>query len=290
MDTNLQKYQAFVRTAELGSFSKAAAELHYSQSGVSRMVADLERDWQLTLLERRRGGVRLTSVGMRLLPLAKSMVAEMAKMQMEVDSINGLQSGLIRIGTFSSVAPGWLPGIIKGFQAAHPAIDYEIVLGDYAQIEAWLLDGSVDCGFTRLPAHPDLEASFLEQDKLMAVLPPDHPLARLERIPVAALQDEPHLLLEKGTREEVGQILARSGVVPHVHLTTWDDHAIIEMVREGLGISILPRMLLEQVGGAVAVRDLSVPAYRDICIAVRSRRSAPLAVQHFLEFLDGRAQ
>ena len=289
MDTNLQKYQAFVRTAELGSFSKAASELHYSQSGVSRMVADLERDWQLTLLERRHGCVRLTSVGTKLLPLAKSVVAEMAKMQMEVDSINGLQSGLIRIGTFSGVAPSWLPGVIKRFQAAYPAIDYEIMLGDYEQIEAWLLEGGVDCGFTRLPTHPDLEASFLEQDKLMAVLPPGHPLARLERFPIAALQDEPHLLLEKGTRDEIGQILGRSGVVPHVHLTTWDDHAILEMVQEGLGISILPQMLLERVSHDVAVRDLNVPAYRDICIAVRNRRSAPLAVQRFLEFVDGRA-
>ncbi|MBQ6586060.1 MAG: LysR family transcriptional regulator, partial [Coriobacteriales bacterium] len=175
MDTNLQKYQAFVRTAELGSFSKAAQELHYSQSGVSRMVADLERDWQVTLLERRHGGVRLTSDGTKLLPLAKSVVAEAGKLQMEVDSINGLQSGLVRIGTFSSVAPSWLPNIIKRFQAAYPAIDYEIVLGDYAQIETWLLEGAIDCGFTRMPAHPDLEASFLEQDKLMAVLPLEHP-------------------------------------------------------------------------------------------------------------------
>ena len=288
MDANLQKYQAFVRTAELGSFSKAAAELHYSQSGVSRMVADLERDWQVTLLERRHGGVRLTSDGTKLLPLAKSVVAEYGKLQMEVDSINGLQSGLVRIGTFSSVAPSWLPNVIRRFQAEYPAIDYEIMLGDYAQIETWLLEGSVDCGFTRLPTHPDLEATFLEQDKLMAVLPLEHPLARLPRFPIAALQDEPHLLLENGTRAEVSQILERSGIVPHVHLSTWDDHAILRMVQDGLGVSILPQMLLEQVTHDVAVRDLDVAAYRNICIAVRSRKSASLAVKRFLDFMEWR--
>ena len=124
MDTNIQKYMSFVTTVEYGSFSKAAEILNYSQSGISRMIADLEKEWKVTLMERNKGGVRLTSDGTRLLPYAKNLIAEYEKLQMQVDELNGLQSGLIRIGTFSSVATHWIPNIIKEFQKDYPNIDY----------------------------------------------------------------------------------------------------------------------------------------------------------------------
>jgi len=129
------------------------------------------------LLERSRAGVRLTSDGMKLLPHAQSLCREYEKLQMEVDGLHGLQSGLIRIGTFSSVATHWLPGIIREFQKDYPRIDYELLLGDYTEIEEWIGEGRVDCGFLRLPVRPDFETIFLEQDKLMVILPEDHPLA-----------------------------------------------------------------------------------------------------------------
>ena len=123
MDRNIQKYMSFVKAVEYGSFTKAAERLHYSQSGISRMIGDLEKEWNIVLLERRKDGVRLTSEGMKLLPHAKNLVAEYEKLQMQVDELNGLQSGLIRIGTFSSVATHWLPNIIREFQKSYPQIE-----------------------------------------------------------------------------------------------------------------------------------------------------------------------
>ncbi|HJF64286.1 MAG TPA: LysR family transcriptional regulator, partial [Gordonibacter urolithinfaciens] len=140
MDASIQKYQAFVRTVELGSFTKAAESLSYSQSGVSRMVADLEREWKVALLERGRAGVRLTSEGTRLLPCIRRVCEEHARLQAQVDELNGLQAGLIRIGTFSSVATHWLPNVIRAFQEDYPNIDYELLLGDYSEIEEWVLE------------------------------------------------------------------------------------------------------------------------------------------------------
>jgi Transcriptional regulator len=160
MDMNIQKYMAFVRTVEYGSFTKAAEMLNYSQSGISRMINDLEKEWNVSLLERGRSGVRLTSDGLKLLPFAKSMCNEYQKLQTQVQELNGLQSGLIRIGTFSSVATHWLPNIIKEFQKDYPNIDYELLLGDYTEIENWILDGRVDCGFLRLPTLPEFETIF----------------------------------------------------------------------------------------------------------------------------------
>lgn len=288
MDTNLQKYMSFVKTAEYGSFTKAAELLNYSQSSISRMINDLETEWKATLLERSVGGVKLTSDGMKLLPYAKSVIDEFEKLQMQVNELNGLQSGLIRIGTFSSVATHWLPNIIKEFQKDYPNIDYEMLLGDYTEIEEWILEGRVDCGFLRLPTRPELETLFLEQDKLMAIIPENHRLSDCKKFPVAALCNDPFMLLEKGAKAEVSEIFERCGLTPKVHFTTWDDYAIMSMVESGLGISILPQLILKRVPYKIIAKELDVPAYRNIGLALRNKKTASLAVKRFIEYLGYR--
>lgn len=288
MDMNIQKYMAFIKTVEYGSFTKAAEMLSYSQSGISRMINDLEKEWKVLLLERGRAGVRLTSEGLTLLPYARSVCDEYQKLQSQVDELNGLQSGLIRIGTFSSVATHWLPNIIKEFQKDYPDIDYELLLGDYTEIEAWILEGRVDCGFLRLPAHPGLETIFLEKDKLLVVLPENHPLADCEYFPVKALCDYPFMLLEKGAKAEISEIFERCDLSPNVHFTTWDDYAIMSMVESGLGISILPHLILQRVPYRIVSKELEVPAYRKIGLALRDKKNASQAVRRFLDYLDYR--
>lgn len=290
MDMNIQKYLAFVKTVEYGSFTKAAERLNYSQSGISRMINDLEKEWKVSLLERSRSGVRLTSDGLALLPYARNVCEEYEKLQAQVDEINGLQSGIIRIGTFSSVATHWLPDIIKQFQKNYPNIDYELLLGDYTEIENWILEGRVDCGFLRLPAHPDLETYFLEQDKLLAVLPEGHALAGCERFPVKALPDYPFMLLEKGAKAEISEIFERCHISPRIHFTTWDDYAIMSMVESGLGISILPQLILRRVPYKIITKELDVPAFRNIGLALRSKKNSSLAVKRFLEYIEYRQQ
>lgn len=288
MDMNILKYMAFIRTVEYGSFTKAAQMLNYSQSGISRMISDLEKEWRVVLLERSRAGVRLTSEGTKLLPYAKSLCEAYQAMQTQVDALNGLESGLIRIGTFSSVATHWLPRIIKAFQKDYPNIDYELLLGDYTEIEGWIAEGRVDCGFLRLPTQANLETIFLEQDKLMAVLPESHPLAGCEKFPVSALSDAPFMLLEKGAKAEISAFLEQNGVRPRIHFTTWDDYAIMSMVESGLGISILPQLILRRIPYRIVSKELNVPAYRNIGLALRDRKSASQAVRHFLRYLSFR--
>lgn len=288
MDANIQKYQAFIKTVEYGSFTKAAEALSYSQSGISRMIADLERDWNMSLLARSRAGVSLTSDGVRLLPFAQSVCAEYDKLQMQVDDMAGMKSGLIRIGTFSSVATHWLPHIIRAFQEDYPHIDYELVMGDYGEIESWLLDGRVDCGFLQLPTHPDLEVLLIDRDELMAVVPEDHPLAVKDHIPLEDLCDDPFLLLHKGENTVVADVFDRAGLRPDVHFTTWDDYAIMAMVECGLGVGILPALILKRVPYRIAARPLVQPAFRNIGLALRSKESASLPTKRFLEYLDYR--
>lgn len=288
MDTNLLKYQALLQTAEEGSFTRAAEKLNYSQSGISRMIHDLETEWNLTLLERGRSGVQLTSDGARLLPYVKELCARFQALGEQVDRLHGLESGIIRIGTISSVATHWLPNMIRAFRQDYPGIDYELLLGDYTEIERWIREGRVDCGFLRLPAAPDFETIPLARDRLLAILPEGHPLARLERVPLAALCREPFLLLEKGAKAEISAVFAQRALTPEVHFTTWDDYAIMSMVESGLGVSMLPELILRRIPYRIVARELDVPAYRTLVLALRDKRSASLATQRFLNYLDRR--
>lgn len=288
MEANLQKYLAFVTTVEHGSITKASEKLHYSQSGISRMISDLEQEWQVNLLERHKGGVRLTTDGARILPYAKSLCEEYEKLLVAVDEVRGLHSGLIRIATFSSGASQWLPNIIKDFQSTYPNIAYEILLGDYTEIERWILEGRVDCGFIPLPVHPSLETVLLERDQMMAVIPNDHPLAGRKSFPLEALDDEPFMILEKGAGAEVDAILNERGVHPRVNFTTWDDYAIMAMVEKGLGISILTEMIMRRCPYDVTALPLDKPVYRDIALAFRGKGQSSLALQRFIEYLPHR--
>lgn len=288
MDMNLQKYLSFVKTVEYGSFTKAAEILNYTQSGVSRMIADLEKEWGVTLLERSKNGVKPTSDGLKLLPYAQNLCADFDKLKMQVDELNGLESGLIRIGTFSSVATHWLPNIIKEFQKDYPNIDYELLLGDYTEIEEWIHTGRVDCGFLRLPTHSDFETIFLEEDKLMAIIPENHPLKDCEKFPVNALCDEPFMLLEKGAKTEISEIFERNNLTPNVKFTTWDDYAVMSMVESGLGIAILPELILKRVPYKILAKELDVPAFRNIGLALRDKKTASLAVKRFIDYLKYR--
>lgn len=285
---NIQKYKAFIKTIELGSFTKAAESLGYSQSGISRMISDLETEWNVTLLERNKSGLKLTSDGLKILPYAKSVCEAYEKMMMQIDSIHGLEQGLIRIGTFSSVATHWLPNIIKAFQRDYPGIEYELLLGDYTEIEEWILEGRVDCGFLRLPTTSELDCIPLEKDELKAIIPANHPFAEEAFFPIRELCNEPFMLLEKGARAEISNLFERNGLRPNVRFTTWDDYAVMSMVESGLGVSILPQLILKRVPYNIVSKSLDVEAYRQIGFVVRDMKTVSVAVKRFIEYLDFR--
>ncbi len=288
MDSNLQKYRAFAAAVEQGSFTKAAQTLNYTQSGVSRMISDLEKEWGLELLERGKSGVRLTSDGRKLLPLVKNICGEYEKLLTRVNEIKGLKSGLIRIGAFSSAASCWLPNIVREFQKDYPDIEYEVILGDYDEIEQWIREGKVDCGFLRLPAREEMETIFLEQDRLLVVLPEGHPLAELEKIPVSAITEEPFLLLKNGENADALEIFGRSMAVPKVRVTSEDGYAVLAMVESGLGISILPELILKPGTRRIVSRELEIPVYRNLGIGWKEKQSASMAVRRLMEYLKYR--
>lgn len=290
MDTNIQKYQAFAAVAETGSFTRAAETLAYSQSGVSHMVSDLERDWGVVLFERSRRGVALTSDGARLLPATRALCESFRALDATVDEVRGLKRGLIRIGVFSSVATHWIPRIIKRFNADYPGIDYKLRVGDYTEIEEWIAEGSVDCGFVEVPLRTGAELAVraLEDDEFLAVLPRDHELAGAEVFPVERLAELPWLSPASDSDDELSEFFEQWGVRPNPHFSSWDDRAILSMVEHGMGVSVLSRLMLRGISQKVATLPLSQPVYRTIGVAFRRSGHLPVACQRFLEYLDYR--
>lgn len=288
MDNNLQKYLAFVKTVDTGSFTKAATALNYAQSSVSKMIADLEKEWNVTLLERDRGGVHLTSYGEQILPYIRMLLDDYRKLESHVNEMNGIETGVIRIGTFSSVAIHWLPNIVAEFQKNYPGIEYEMLLGDYDEVENWIEEGRVDCGFLSLPTKAAFDTISLKMDEYMVVLPEGYPLCAKEKIEIESLENEPFMLLEHGGKTEVTELLERSGVHPQIRFTTWEDYAIMAMVEKGLGIGILPQMILQRIPYRIQIRPLAEPFYREIGIAVKNKeRMSPVTVK-FMEYLKYR--
>ncbi|WP_371367517.1 HTH-type transcriptional regulator GltC [Sporomusa rhizae] len=285
---NIQKYMAFIKTVEYGSFTKAAQFLDYTQSGISHMINDLEAEWGVALLERDRSGVRITSDGLKLLPYAKRVCEANNQLLAMIDELHGLKSGLIRIGTFSSVATHWLPNMIRTFQTEYPNIEFELLLGDYTEIENWVIEGRVDFGFLRLPAKSDLETIFLEQDRLLAIIPENHPLADCDHFPIKGLLQAPFMLLEKGAKNEISEIFEKHNITPDIRFTTWDDYSIMAMVEKGLGISILPELILQRVPYKILAKELEVPAYRKIGIVMKDAKTVSLAVNRFLDYIQYR--
>lgn len=286
MDNPLLKYLAFVKTVEQGSFTRAARELDYAQSSISKMVADLESEWGMTLLERNKSGVCLTSAGEQVMPFLRKVLNDHQELVGQIDRMNGIETGVVRIGTFASVAINWLPNIFAVLQKDYPGIEYEMLLGDYDEVEHWIDEGRVDCGFLRLPTLPKFDTLLLKQDEYKAVLPMGHPLAAKETVAVEELDGLPFLLLEHGGKNEVSDLLERTHVQPDVRFTTWEDFAIMAMVEKGLGVSILPDLILQRIPYRIEARPLQQPYYRPIVLAMKQQAHLTPAVQKFIEYLS----
>lgn len=289
-DTSIVKHRAFVETVRNGSLTRAAEIIGVSQSGVSRMISDLEKEWGIRLLERGRGGIALTPEGERMYDRSLDLLTSYDELVRTAGEVGGAGIGVIRIGTFSSVATHRLPDVIRSFKTDHPGAGYELLLGDYTEIERWVREGRVDLGFLTSPDLPGLRTRLMEHDPMMAVVPEGHPLAAKDAVRLEDLCGQPFMLLEKGGPSEVSEMFSARGLRPDVAFTTWDDYAIMSMVESGLGVSVLPSLILERVPYRIAVRLLDPPVRRGIYLATRGGDRLTAAARAFvsrLPVIDG---
>ncbi|AMQ07826.1 LysR family transcriptional regulator [Sporosarcina psychrophila] len=282
---SLVKFEIFSTVVESGSL-KQAAEIHgLTQSAVSHAIASLESEWGFTILIRGRAGIKLTSNGERVLRHIHEMLKWNEQMMQEIANIKGLEIGTVRIGTFSSVSVQWLPEILKSFNADLPAIEIKLLEGDYDTLEHWIATGAVDFGFVSLPTSKSFEVIFLKKDRMLCILPDEHRLANQQEVSFADIKEEMLIMSKKGSDNDLKRIFHENNVTPHIKFELADDQAIISMVQNGMGISILPEMVLYRVPHNVRILSLEGEHYRSIGIAAPSFNTISPAAQKVIDYM-----
>lgn len=280
----MNRYIALQKIVAVGSFTKAAELLGYTQPALSQMIASLERELNLKLLYRTSHRVCLTLEGARLFPAIQKTVAQYLSMQEIAKEIRGLESGVIRIGTISSVSSHWLPPLIAAFQAQYPNVAFVLHQGDNRSIPEWVRTGEVDFGFVNMSVYNG-KATFLKEGEYRAVLPQTHPLAQQDAVTLAQLAAEPFLAIEEGGLSRPLQAFQEAGLAPQVRLRVHDDHSILSMVEYGLGVSILPELVLRKTNYQIAIRPIQPTVTRKLGFLTKSQQELPIASKRFLRCL-----
>lgn len=281
----MNRYHAFIIIIETGSFTKAAEELGYTQSAISQMVHSLEKELSTTLLLRSRKGVTLTPDGEELLPYIKNLHNSYRELMEKRKEMQGLQSGIVRIGTFSSVSCHWLPGLMKDFKERYPSVNFELHQGEYTSIAQLIKEGSVDFGFINPDAVSNLNTIPLKQDEMLAVIPINHPLVACEKVSLKELSSEPFILLDEGQLSEPLEFFKQNNLQPNIQYRVHDDYTIMSMIEKGLGISILPELVLKRINYNIVTKEISPPIVRTIGIAFKNKKALPIASRYFIDFL-----
>lgn len=284
----MNRYLALQKIVELGSFSKAAEALGYTQSAMSQMITSLENECSIKLVNRYRTGTKLTLEGAELYPYIETFANQYRAIQEKIKEIKGLDTGIIRMGTISSISVHWLPGLLKEFQAQHPSVEFVIHQGDYTSIQEWIKNGTVDFGFVNPSAANGIKTIELKQGEMLAVLPENHPLTKLDVIPLKELKREPFILLEEGHYYEPLEAFRIAGITPNIKYTLHDDYAIMAMVEAGLGVSILAELVLHRTHYHIVLRPTEPPVIRTIAIGYKDTASLPMAAKRFIELLKSK--
>lgn len=283
---NINKYRLLIKAIELGNLTKAATELGYTQSGASHQIKSVEDELGIKILQRDRSGTKLTTEGKLLLPYIREAISCEDKILAAANSIIGMQIGSLKVGAFTSVSLVLLPIIIGQFHQLYPKVQIDILTGEgsYPEMEQFLIDGMADCSFVSGAYSQKLNLIHLFDDPLCLVLPPDHPLTTAD-IPIRfqQLNDIPFLMPTDGNNTDILQLCYKHNFTPSVAFTMHDDLALLAMVENGLGCTILPKLILNNYPHKAAVKYLEAYPTRTISIATRTDEVLSSIVSTFLE-------
>lgn len=281
---DISKYRAFLTTVECGSFTEAAKRLFYTQSAVSRMVADLENQWGVALLSRKKTGLTLTTAGAALLPFIRQICSDEMRLNGVLQDMTGLKSGVVRLGTVTAVANEWLPVVLKKLMQEVPGIEYEILIGNGDVIADWLKEDHIDVGIFVPKNTEHLKAELLHLDEFKVIFPKGHELAGYEKVPLTALKNYPYILHGASWCKALEEQLEKNQQRIPVRYTTVGATSIVNLVRAGIGVSILPELLLENDKFKVESRPLDPPLSRKLFLVTHGTPTMP-AVKAFVQRL-----
>lgn len=277
--------RAFLAAAETGSFSRAAEMLRYTPSGVNQLVTALEKEIGFSLFSRSTKGVALTANGqLLLLPVIREILHQEDKLFELSAQMNGLLIGTVTIAAYSSIATHWLPAVIRDFQENYPHVEIKLMEGIWQEVSQWLEERTADIGFLSYQENMPFEWIPLAEDPMLALLPRNHPLAGAASYPLKRCEQDSFIMPALGCDDDVEALFARNHVDPNIRYTTIENFSAMSMVEQGLGVSVMNKLITEKRICDVAMIPIDPPASITLGAALHSRADASPAVKMFLKY------
>ncbi|WP_433797465.1 LysR family transcriptional regulator [Actinoplanes sp. CA-252034] len=278
MKVQLQQLRYFVAVAETRHFTQAADELGVSQPTLSKQIHTLEMSLGAPLFERIRGGVTLTVAGETLLPLAQRMIADADAARDAVADIVGLRRGEIRLGATPSLCSSLVPAVLRAYRANHPGIRLHVTEGSSQDMIADLLAHTLDLALIVQPEHgvdPALEtAELLRESLVVASVATGPPPTVARQLDLIELRHTPMVMFRDGydIRDVTLQACERAGFTPRFAVEGGEMDAVLAFVEAGLGVALVPSMVLAN-RPLLRATPLAPPGMRRT-IALAQRRGA----------------
>ncbi len=287
---DMRHLRAFLTIARLNNFTRAASELHVSQSALTVQIRQLEDALGVLLFDRSKRRVALTQAGKEVLAPLERIVIDTEAVISHTRDMAGLRRGFVSVAVLPSLSAGLLPAVLQEFTKKHPAIPVQIKDMVAERVIDAVKKEEVDFGVgTRMKRDPELKTTPLFTDRLSAFVPKSHPLVRRSRITLRELTEHPLVLTSKGSsvREILEAALRKEklSVLPAFEVNYMS--TVIGLVKAGLGIAILPAVAenIQASAGITRVEIINPALNRTVEIIEKKGRSPSHAASSMLASL-----
>ena len=274
----LPQLEYFLAVARRLHFTRAADELHVAQPSVSQQIRKLEDELGVRLFHRMKRGVALTPAGETLLPWARRILADVDQARAEVQELTGLRRGRLAVGATPSVSTTLLPAALATFHARYPGVALTLREAGSGDLVGQLEQGELDLAVIILPIrHRILKTTPLLEEELILAVPVGHELADRSSVAIAELRDVPLVMFREGydLREATLAACRRAGFEPRLALDGGEMDSVLRCVAAGLGVAVVPSMVIEPDGAVRGVRVTPPRLTRTLALA--HRRDRPLS-------------
>ncbi|MET8002433.1 LysR family transcriptional regulator [Nonomuraea glycinis] len=281
----LQQLAYFVAVAESRHFTHAAQRMRVAQPSLSKQIKALEAELGAPLFSRARGNVTLTPAGEALLPLARRMLADADTARQEVAELAGLRRGRVRLGATPSLCAGLVADVLARFHDAYPGIGLLVEEGGSRDLVGALARGQLDLSLIIMPLQHD-DPSLVTEDILrenLVVVSPAHDRVHKPYLRIEDLRGRPLVMFRRGydLREATLTACRQAGFEPRFAIEGGEMDAVLRFVEAGLGVAVVPSMVLDGRPG-VAGTPLAPPGLtRTIALAHRKDVEPTRAAQAF---------
>ncbi len=264
----LLTYQVFKTVADIGSFHKAADILGLTPSAISHTISSMESELGFSVLTRSKSGITLTNYGEHLLPFVNAVLNSDESLQQVVSEMNGLKTGKVKIGVFSSVCTNWLPDILRSFQEKYERIDIEVFQGTYDDVYYWIKNGVVDLGFLSVSSAKDIPIEPLFEDPLVCVLPKGKKDSKNPTyVDIEEMRQHQFVTQRDCTDADIQNFLKKNHLRIQSNYHVVDDLSTVKLVEKGFGICLMPELVMSDIPYQVDVYPIQPNACRIIGIA-----------------------